>query len=112
TTVTVFARPKSISFAPPGQHDVARLQVAVNHAAAMRLLEPIADFDSIAKNLFDRKRTLAQAIGQSLAVEEFHHQKIDSFLVANIVERTNVWMGQRRDRPRLAVEALFRLRIL
>ena len=106
------ARPKSISFAPTlRQHDVAGLQIAVDHAAAMRFIESLADVDGVSQDLIDGQRPFAQAIGQGLALQVFHHQVIGAILVADVVERADVGMIHGRDRPRFLVEALFGLRI-
>ena len=57
----------------------------MHHAAAMRLVEPVANFDAIAENLIDGQRAFAQPVGKRFAFQIFHHQVIDAILVANIV---------------------------
>ena len=44
-----FARPKSSSFAPVREHDVARLQIPVDDAVSMRRLEGVGDLDAEAE---------------------------------------------------------------
>ncbi len=77
----------------------------MDNAALMRPFEALADREAILEHLIQRQRTSRQPIGQGLAVETLHHEKIDAVLVADVVERADVRVVQRRDRPRFALEA-------
>ena len=46
--------------AGPGQHDVPGLQIAVEHAAAMRLGERVGDLDPVPQRLIERERPFAR----------------------------------------------------
>jgi len=52
-----------------------------------------------------------QPLGEGLTLEIFEHEEVDTALVADVVERADVRVIERRDRARLAVEALAQLRI-
>ena len=55
-----FARPKSSSLAPLcGQHDVARLQIAMRDALAVRLVQRVGDRDRHLQRLVERQRPRA-----------------------------------------------------
>ena len=94
-----------------GQHDVARLQVAMDHSVLIRFLEALADVDSVLQHLLRRQRSFHQAIAQGLAVEEFHDQEIRPILVADVMQGTDIGVVQRRNSPRFALEALLGLEI-
>src|SRR5205823_6600951 len=49
-------------------------------------------------------RPLDQSGGQSLAVEKLHDQEVRSILLADVEQRADVRMRQRRDGPSLALE--------
>ena len=80
-----------------GQHDVAGLQVAMNHSLPVRLLDRIRDIDGTMEHSIEREWTLGQAFGERFALKIFQHQEIDSILMPDIVQRTNVRVIQRRN---------------
>ena len=77
-----------------GEHDVAGLEVAVRDAFAVRLVQRVGDLDGVLQYLLDRQRTFLQALRERLAFEIFHHQKINSVLMADVEERADVRMVQ------------------
>ena len=91
------------------QHDVARLQIAMNDPRPMRGIERLAHFHADPHGLLQRNRTAPQPVGQRFALEILHHQKIDALLVAHVIQRADTRMIQRRNRARLAVESLSQL---
>ena len=97
---TDFASPKSSSFAPrPRQHDVARLQVAMDDPRAVRLVERVRDLNRERQGLVERHRAFpSQPVRERLAFEILHHQEVDAILVADVVQRADVRMIQRGDR--------------
>ena len=106
-------QPKSISFAPvfvsmmlPGFRSrwMTPLLCAFSNPSHISL----AYFSSGSAG----QRALAQPVSKSLAFEKLHYQKINAILVADVVERANVGMVQRRNGSSLAVKALPGFRIL
>ena len=106
-----FARPKSISFAPPcGEHDVSRLQVAVHDAVAVRDGQRLGHGDPNFENFVQRHRALAQSFRQSFAFQKLHHQVIGAILRSDVVELADMRMVQRRNRSAFALHALLQFR--
>jgi hypothetical protein len=91
------------------EHHVAWLQIAVNDAAAVRFVERISNLGCMRYGLLDRQGSSLQPIGQSLAVEILHHQKLDSVLSADIVKCADMRMAQRGDGAGFALETLAEL---
>src|SRR6476660_2285847 len=84
----------------------------MNHADAMSHFEPFANLNSILEHLIGCKGPLVHSAGKSLSFQVFHHQIVDSILVAYVVESTDVRMVQGRDRACFAVKSLLGLRAL
>ena len=59
-----------------------------------------------AQHVVNRQRPAPQAPRQRLAGQIFHDQEIDAVLVADVIQRADVRMGQPRDRAGLALESL------
>jgi len=83
---------------------VARLEISMNNAVAMRLIECVCDFDGIAQSLIERQRTFRQPVGKRLTLQLLHHQEIHPFLVADIVKGADVRMIQAGNGVRLTFE--------
>ncbi len=94
------------------QHDVGRLEIAMDHAVAMRPVERIGDLGAVADDLVRRQRPARQAAGQRLAFEVLHDEEGDAVLLADVVEHADVRVVQGRDRAGLAVEPLTQLRVV
>jgi hypothetical protein len=88
------------------QHDVARLQVAVNDALTVRLVQRVCDLDRVTEQLVVRQRPALETRGEGLALQVFHDEIVDAVLVADVEQRADVRVGQRRDRSRLALHPL------
>ena len=110
-----FAIPKSSNFvwavpwrpAPPvDEHDVARLDVAMDDPQPVGGGERIGEIDGVAQGLVEAEGPAREPIGERLPFAVLHHQEVDAVLVSHVVERADVRMVQRGDRPRLAIEAL------
>ncbi len=73
-----------------GQHHVRRLEIPVDDAVPMRLVERIRDLAAVPDDVLDRQRPLGQALRQRLALEELHDQEIDAVCagirVADVIE--------------------------
>ncbi len=87
------------------QHDVARLQVPVHDPRTVRLIQSVGNLDGGLNRLRHRHRPALQPRRQRLAFHVLQHQVIRAVLGADIVQRADAWMVQRRSRPRLAFEA-------
>src|SRR5712691_11376606 len=71
-----------------GDHDVARLQIAMDDPFAMRFAEGFSDLHAVFENLAQRKRTLGEAIDERFAIEKLH----DDVVLADVIERADVRM--------------------
>jgi hypothetical protein len=60
------------------QHDIARLEVAVNNAVAIREGQSLCNSNSNLVYLSEREHLHAQAVGQRLAFEQLHYEIIGS----------------------------------
>ena len=94
------------------QHDVGRLEVAVDDAVAVRAIERVGDLGAVADHLVGGQRPARQPAGQRLALQVLHDEEGDAFLLADVVEHADVRMVHRPDRPRFAVEPLAQLRVV
>ena len=94
-----------------GQHDVRRLQIAMDDALLMRLLQGLSDFCSNLQNLIERQRAFRQALGESLAFEILHDQEVGAVLRADVVKRADIRMLQRGNGFGLALHALLQFRV-
>ena len=93
------------------EHDVAGLQIPVDDARAVRLVERRRDLDRRLERLVDRERALRQPIRQRLAFEILHDEERGAVLLADVVQRADVRMIELRDRAGFAIEALAELRV-
>ena len=107
-----FARPKSSSFAPvlvrmmlPGFRSRWTMPARVGGGQCL------GDLDGASHGLLERQAAPGEAIGQRLALEELHHQVVGAVLVADVEERADVRVAERRDGAGLAGEPLARVRI-
>ena len=93
------------------EQQVLRLDVAVDDAPVMRELQRVAQRRHDGQRLLRREFPRAQQMAQVHAVHKFHEQVIKSARLAEVVNGDDVRMVQRRQRLRLACEALGKLRI-
>ena len=80
-----------------GEQDVAGLQVAVDDALPVRGVYRVKDLLGQGERLSDRHRTV-----QGFALDVLH----DEIVRADVIERTDVRVVHRRDRPSLTLKAL------
>ena len=92
------------------EHDVARLEVSMDDARAMCLVERTRDLDRAPERLVERQRAPRQTSGERLAVEDLHHQKGSVTFTSDVVQRADVRMSECGDRPRFPFEPLAQLR--
>ena len=84
----------------------------MDDARAVRLVERVADLDRDRQRLVDRERAACRAAcGERLAFEILQDEEVDAVLLADVEQRADVRVAERRDRARLALEALAQLRI-
>ena len=89
-------------------HDVPRLEIAMDHASAMRAVERLGDLRAVLENIGQRQRAALEPVGERLALEQLH----DQIVIADVVKRADVRMVELRDRLRFALEPQFELRVL
>ncbi len=77
----------------------------------VRLIQRIRDLDGDLERLIERQRALFQPLGQRLPFEILHDEEVDAVLAANVEDRADVGVRQRRDRLGLALEPLFQIRV-
>src|SRR5262245_13297915 len=84
---------------------------------AMRLVERIKDLNGVGEYLACRQSTSAggvnasQAVRERLPFEMLEHEEVHAVLPADVEQRADVWVIQRGDRARLAIEPLTQLSI-
>ena len=109
SSLTSGARRRSVT---THQHDVARLQIAMDDAGAMGAVERVADLDGQRQRVIDGKaRRSVQPIRERLAFEMLEDQVVELAVAADVVDRADVRVVQRGDRPRLVLEAQPRFRV-
>jgi hypothetical protein len=94
-----------------GQHDVGGLQVAVNDAGAMGLVERVADLCRDRQRLLNRHRAACDPLRQRFPRQQLHDQKSRPIVLPDVVERADVGVRDLGDRARFAVEPFAKLRI-
>ncbi len=92
-----------------GEHDVAGLEVAVDHAALVGSIESIGDLDADLHDLRQRDGTFFESFGQGFALQMLHDQEARPFLLTHIEERADVGVREGRDHLGFALEALLDL---
>ena len=90
-------------------HDVARLQVAMDEPAPMRPIERVRDLDTQPQHLVRSERPARQARRHRLALDLLEHQEVDAVLSPDVVQRADVRMIERGDGARFTLEACPRL---
>jgi hypothetical protein len=91
-------------------HDVGRLQVAVDDAVVMRFLQRLGELADHVQYLPLGKRFVGlNEIGKRTPFDIGHRNVVLRFDLADVVDRADVGMSQRRSRPRLPIEPLAKL---
>ena len=57
-----------------GDQDVARLEITVDHALLMRVLDTIADASEQIEPLLEAQLLLVAVVGEGNAADQFHHE--------------------------------------
>ena len=95
-----------------GHEQIRRLDIAVNNASGVRRIERVGDLDAERQDRLHLHRAPRDQVFQRRAVEELHHEESLSPVLADVVDRADVRMIQRRCRLGLAPEALESLSVL
>ena len=82
----------------------------MDHSLAMRFLQRLANLDGHAQQFRGRHRALLDALGERLALQIFHDEKIRAVLLADVVERADIGVIEAGNRACLALEALANFR--
>ena len=88
-----------------GQHHVGRLQISMGDAGAMGPVERIGDLLRHHQCGRDGQWTPGDPCRQRFAVDQLHHQEGGLALLPDVVERADVRVVQRGNRPGLALKA-------
>ena len=83
----------------------------MDDSLAMRFIKRVRNLDCVLNRLVERERALLQTLGQRLPFEVLHDEEVDSILLTNVVEGTNVRMVECGHGAGFALEALATLRI-
>ena len=90
------------------QHDVARLDVAVDHAAAVRVVQALGALEHDLDDVVDAQQVVGPAIRRERArtVHVLRHDVVAAVLLARIVDRQNVRVLEAPHHLRLVEEHL------
>src|SRR5438270_11089369 len=91
--------------------DVCRLDIAMDNALGMRRIERIGYVNADRQQSFGLKRARADQILQRLAFEIFHDDEGLIALLADVIDRADIGMVQRRGGLSLTAEAAERRRV-
>jgi hypothetical protein len=86
--------------------DVLRLDVAVNDALGMGLVQRVGDLDPHVDDAGRIQRPVSDQLGERLPVDVFHGDVADAALFADIVDVRDVGVRERRSRSRFPCEPL------
>ncbi len=94
------------------QEDVRRLQVAVHDPSRVRGGEPVGHGSADLKCLFPRQFLAGNPPIERFALKKLRDRIDDSVRAPEIVDREDVRVRKRRDRPGLVLESRQRLRVV
>ena len=92
------------------EEHVRGLQIAVDDPLAVREAEPAQYLAPDVQRPPQRQRSFLDQLRERLALQQLHHQKRHAAVDAGIRHRDDVRVRERRQRPRLPLEALAPLR--
>jgi hypothetical protein len=108
-----FARPKSRIFASTLDKKYIRgLDIAVDNAFGMRRIEAVGDLNADLQQLGNLDGPPGDPVLERLALQQFHGDKRPAFELADVVNRADIRMVERRGCARFAMKPLDRLRIM
>src|SRR5262245_24822419 len=77
----------------------------MDDSVTMRGGQSVRNLDTVFDSLIDGQGPLFEPPGKRLAFQILRHQEVDTILIPDIMQRTDVWMCERREGLGLAVEA-------
>src|SRR4051794_28635508 len=87
-------------------HDVAWLQIAVNDAVPVRLVERVGDLDQRAERFAYRKGATPDPLVQRLPFDVLHHEILRALVQAYVVQRADMWVVEAGDDSCLTLEPI------
>src|SRR5688572_11234579 len=87
-------------------HDVPWLQIAVNDAAPVRLVESVCDLDQRADCFGNRNGATPDPLVQRLPFDVLHHEILRALVQAYVVKRADVWVVEAGDDFCLTLEPI------
>ena len=115
----IVATPKSVSFARPaspdgplGHHDVRGLDVAVDDAARVRVVERVAQRRADPQDVAVGERAVLDEVRERAAADQLGHEVDGVLVAAGLVQRHDPRMLEPRRRERLALGARRDLRVV
>ena len=76
-----------------GEHDVARLQIAMNHALLVGCVERGGDVAGERERAIYRKRTAIETFGERFSLEQLHDEKRCAVDLADVVNGADMRVG-------------------
>src|SRR5262249_51261005 len=104
-------RVQSAAAASARQKDVARLEIAMDDAGAMGAVERGGHLRRDGERVGEWQRPAREARRERLAFEALHDDERGAAIVADVMQRADVRMGELRYRARFAFEPLAELRV-
>ncbi len=94
-----------------GNHDVRGLDVAVNHAFTMGVIQRAGDVADDTQNIYSGHARVVRGVfledvAQVAPLDEHHRHVEQVFILPGLVDADNLWVAQAGDGTRLAHEAL------
>src|SRR5215469_16710077 len=81
--------------------DVSRLDIAVNESLSVRGLQGAGDLNPDVQSVVKAHRAAVDALLEGLAFQILHGDERTAIVFADIVNRADLWMIQRRSRTSL-----------
>ena len=97
---------QDLGFAVPGDEDVGRFDVPVDDLRCMGRSERVRHLQSDLDHALDRKRPAPDPVLEGLALHQLHHEERLTFVLADVVDRADVGVVERRGGPGLRLEPL------
>src|SRR4029077_15531821 len=88
------------------EHDVLRLDVAMDNAGLVGGSERTHDLDHDVNSFTQRHSPTAQTLPQCLAFDQFTRDVVDGLILADLVNRQNIWMVKADYGARFLLKAL------
>ena len=99
------AKVEHLHQALPGDHDVGRLEIAVDDARGMRGAECLADLHGVFQGVGERQPAVLDQLRETLAGHELHDDEVAPAGAIDVVNRDDVRVVERRRGFRLLLEA-------